>query len=145
MVSFVPRACAAQSTFAFEDRIIVLMTTNPPSQVVRQTPTEQGLSTREADRRLRQFGPNEIATGDRFKLLRAGVAFSSNPLVIILLVASAISGVLGEALNATLIALMVVLSVGLNFVQVYRSEQAARKLRSMVAPTASVWRNNLLA
>jgi P-type Mg2+ transporter len=103
-----------------------------------------GLTTAEAAQRLREFGPNEITTGEQFKLLRAGIAFSSNPLVIILLVASAISGVLGEALNAILIALMVVLSIGLNFVQVFRSEQAARQLRNMVAPMASVWRDRQL-
>jgi P-type Mg2+ transporter len=103
--------------------------------------TERGLSSAEAERRLGEVGPNEIETGDRFRLLRAGIAFSSNPLVIILLVASLVSGVLGEALNATLIALMVVLSVGLNFVQVFRSEQSARKLRSLVAPAASVRRD----
>lgn len=102
---------------------------------------EHGLSAAEAALRLQQVGPNAIETGDRFRLLRAGIAFSSNPLVIILLVASLVSGVLGEALNAALIALMVVLSVALNFVQVYRSEQAARKLRNIVAPTASVWRD----
>jgi P-type Mg2+ transporter len=48
---------------------------------------------------------------------------------------------LGEVLNATLIAAMVVLSVGLNFVQVYRSGQAAHKLRSLAAPTTTVWRD----
>jgi P-type Mg2+ transporter len=104
-------------------------------------PEVGGLTSAEAARRLGEVGPNEVATGDRFRLLRAGIAFSSNPLVIILLAASLVSGVLGEALNATLIALMVVLSVSLNFVQVFRSEQAARKLRSMVAPTARVWRD----
>jgi P-type Mg2+ transporter len=67
--------------------------------------------------------------------------FPTNPLVLILLAASLVSGLLGEVLNATLIALMVVLSVGLNFVQVFRSEQAADKLRSIVAPTTTVWRD----
>src|SRR5215831_6492036 len=98
-----------------------------------------GLTSQQAEQRLREFGPNAIETAERFKLLRAAVAFSSNPLVIILLIASLISGLLGEALNATLIALMVVISVALDFVQVYRSEQAARQLRSLVAPTAGVW------
>lgn len=104
-----------------------------------------GLTTAEAQARLRHYGANEIRTGDRFRLLRAALAFASNPLVIILLVASIVSGVLGEPLNATLIALMVLFSVGLNFVQVYRSEQAARKLSGMVAPTASVWRDGQLS
>src|SRR6266567_2271573 len=118
------------------------MLETPPR--AKAPPTVAGLSSAEAARRLAQVGPNAVETEDRFRVLRAGIAFSSNPLVIILLVASLVSGVLGEVLNATLIALMVVLSVGLNFVQVFRSEQAAHKLRSMVAPTASVWRDGSL-
>ena len=51
---------------------------------------------------------------------------------------------LGETLNAAPIALMVVLSVVLDFVQVYRSEQAAHQLQALVAPTASVWRDGRL-
>src|SRR5205823_1420395 len=122
---------------------LLLMLTTEPSPAA-MTPVSAGLSSAEAARRLAQVGPNAVETEDRFRVLRAGIAFSSNPLVIILLVASLVSGVLGEVLNATLIALMVVLSVGLNFVQVFRSEQAAHKLRSMVAPTASVWRDGRL-
>ena len=109
------------------------------------TPASAGLSSLEAAQRLAQVGPNAVETEDRFRVLRAGIAFSSNPLVIILLLASLVSGVLGEVLNATLIALMVVLSVALNFVQVFRSEQAAHKLRGLVAPTATVWRDGRLS
>jgi P-type Mg2+ transporter len=119
-----------------------MLATEVASSAVAEQPEECGLSTAQAACRLQEVGPNAIETGDRFHLLRAGIAFSSNPLVLILLVASLVSGVLGEVLNATLIALMVVLSVALNFVQVYRSEQAARKLRNMVAPTATVWRDS---
>ena len=103
-----------------------------------------GLQSDEARLRLARFGPNEIQTGERFRLLRSGIAFSTNPLVLILLAASLVSGLLGEVLNAALIAVMVVLSVGLNFVQVFRSEQAAHRLRSLVAPTTSVWRDGSL-
>src|SRR5437764_3411462 len=100
-----------------------------------------GLTTAEARRRLAHFGPNEIETGRRFWALRTVLQFAANPLVVILLVASLVSGLLGETLNATLIAAMVALSIGLDFYQVFSSEQAARTLRGMVAPTASVWRD----
>jgi P-type Mg2+ transporter len=103
-----------------------------------------GLNSAEAARRLVEVGPNQLEAGGRFHVLRAGLAFSSNPLVVILLVASPISGLLGEALNAALIALMVVLSVALNFAQVFRSEQTARQLQRLVAPTARVWRDGRL-
>ena len=59
-------------------------------------PVSSGLNAVEAERSLRATGPNAMETADRFKLLRAAVAFSSDPLVIILLIASLISGVLGD-------------------------------------------------
>jgi len=119
--------------------------TTAGEQVSLTAATEDaGLRSNEAKLRLARIGPNEIQTGERFRLVRAGIAFATNPLVLILLAASLVSGLLGEVLNSTLIALMVVLSVGLNFVQVFRSEQAAHRLRSMVAPTTSVWRDGSL-
>ena len=86
-----------------------------------------GLTSAEAAAGLARWGPNEVETGRRYHLLRTALTFATNPLVLILLAASLVSGVLGEALNATLIALMVMLSVVLNFVQVFRSEQAAHR------------------
>jgi len=100
----------------------------------------RGLSAAEAVTRLARFGPNEVPTGQRFFLVRTLLGFLANPLVVILLVASLISGLVGETFNAGLIALMVVLSVGLDFFQVYRSQQAASKLQALIAATTTVRR-----
>src|SRR6266545_5064991 len=108
------------------------------------TEETRGLSAAEARRRLAQFGPNEIQAGRRFWAARGLLSLFLNPLVIILLAASLISGLLGDAVNATLIALMVVLSVALNFFQMFQSEQAARKLSGLIAPTTNVWRDGEL-
>src|SRR5690348_6412512 len=98
------------------------MTATDSQPTTRSAVNVAGLSSLEAERRLADVGPNAIAAEDRFRLLRAPLTFASNPLVIILLVASIVSGLFGEVVNATLIALMVVLSVGLDFVQVFRSD-----------------------
>ena len=103
--------------------------------------SEQGLSTAEADRRLGQVGPNEPPSAQRATGIRQLARFFANPLVIILLVASIISAVLGETLNATIIVIMVLLSVALNFFQAARSQRAADRLRASVTPTASVLRD----
>jgi Mg2+-importing ATPase len=65
----------------------------------------------------------------------------ANPLVVILLVASAIAGSLGQKVDALIIVTMVVLGVSINFWQSYRSQQAAERLRSSVSPTATVCRD----
>ena len=103
--------------------------------------TAQGLSTQEAQRRLAVYGPNEPAPARRFATLQQFLGLLLNPLVIILLVASVISAILGEQLNAAVIALLVLLSVVINFVQAYRSERAADQLRAQVTPTATVLRD----
>jgi Mg2+-importing ATPase len=100
-----------------------------------------GLSMSEAERRLAEFGPNEPVpakiAGPFFQFLR----FCSNPLILILLVASGTSAFLGQPVDAIIIAAMVVLSVVLNFIQAYRSQQAVQRLRDQVAPTATVSRD----
>ena len=65
----------------------------------------------------------------------------ANPLVIILLVASAIAASLGQQFDALIIVTMVALGVAINFWQSYRSQQAAERLRSSVIPTATVLRD----
>ncbi len=64
-----------------------------------------------------------------------------NPLVAILIVASVVSAILGDRVNASIIIVIVLLSNILNFVQTYRSQNAVEKLRADVAPTASVLRD----
>src|SRR5712691_474417 len=105
--------------------------------------SERGLTRAEAQRRLLEVGPNEPARRRRGAALGALLAFLTNPLVVILLVASGVSALLGDIANAFIIAGIVVLSVLLNFFQTYRSQRAAERLRVAVAPTASVLRDGV--
>jgi P-type Mg2+ transporter len=100
-----------------------------------------GLSSQEARARLTEFGFNETASVQRAAAFAQLLGFFANPLVIILLLASLISAFVGEMANATIIGVMVLLSVIANFAQSYRSQQAAEKLRAQVAPTATVQRD----
>jgi len=65
----------------------------------------------------------------------------ANPLVVILLVASAISASLGQHADALIIVTTVLVGTGINFWQTYRSQRAADRLRTSVAPTATVNRD----
>jgi P-type Mg2+ transporter len=103
--------------------------------------TQHGLSNAEAARRLAEYGPNEPAPVRRLSAFVQLLHLFANPLVIILLVASAIAGSLGQPVDAVIIVTMVVLGVAINFWQSYRSQQAADRLRASVSPTATVLRN----
>lgn len=109
--------------------------------LVMKSDASVGLSTAAARKRLAESGPNEPVTARR----RSGVVqillLFLNPLAIILLVASAISAAVGEVINASIIALMVLMSAALNFVQTYRSQRAVDQIRKEVAPKAVVLRD----
>jgi P-type Mg2+ transporter len=92
---------------------------------------------------LRRFGPNELAPPRRFEALRELAHFFANPLVLILLVASGVSAAFGQVPSSVVIALMLVLSVVLNFTQAYRSQKAAERLRRQVGQTATVLRDGV--
>jgi Mg2+-importing ATPase len=102
-----------------------------------------GLTTAEARRRLAEVGPNEPARAPRTAGLVQILLLLANPLVIILLIASAASAILGERVNASIIVLILALSVVLNFVQTYRSQRVAERLRDAVAPTATACRDGI--
>lgn len=103
--------------------------------------TLQGLSSAEAKSRLAQDGPNELGAGRRQGLLRQLLFRFASPLVAVLLIASGVSAALGDWLNASIIALIVLVSTGLEFYQSLRSEQAVEALKGRGAPTATALRD----
>jgi Mg2+-importing ATPase len=105
------------------------------------TLTEPGLTSAEAARRLAQYGPNEPVRVRRLSALRQLVRLFATPLVAILLVAAIVSAALGQHADAGIIVTIVVLGVGLNFWQTYRSGLAAQRLKASVMPTATVMRD----
>lgn len=105
--------------------------------------SEQGLTSEEAAKRLSRYGPNEPTGVQRSAAIRQLLTFLLNPLVIILLIASITSAVLGEPINASIIIAMVFLSAILNFFQTYRSQRAVERLREGVALSSLVLRDGI--
>lgn len=101
----------------------------------------KGLSSAEAKARLIKFGPNRFRDKPKLALLRQYFSRFKNPLVIILLVASAVSAFTGEVANFIIISSMVLLSVTLDFVQEYRANATAEKLRQSVSLQTRVLRD----
>ena len=99
-----------------------------------------GLPGDEAAARLAQYGPNELPRADRVSPWTILLGQLKNALIVILLIAAAISGLLGEVLDAIVIAIIVLFAILLGFVQEYRAERAMEALRRMAAPSAKVLR-----
>jgi len=100
-----------------------------------------GLSQEEAQRRLAQFGHNELAAGEKVSPWKIFLEQFKNFLIIILLVAVVLSAVVGEVADAVVIFVIVLFAAGLGFIQEYRAERAMEALKKMAAPMASVLRD----
>ena len=99
-----------------------------------------GLTDEDAARRLEHYGPNELQAFARTSAWQTLADQFKNVLILILLSATVLSGVLGHALEAVVIAIIVFFAVLLGFIQEYRAERALEALRKMAAPIAHVIR-----
>jgi Mg2+-importing ATPase len=103
--------------------------------------TPAGLTSDEAKQRLRLHGPNSLVAESRFAPLINFLRFFANPLVLILLAASAISIVLGDQVGGSIIIAIVLLSVVVNFYVEFQARHAVEDIRKQVATTAAVLRD----
>ena len=109
--------------------------------VLAQPETREGdLTSKEAAKRRAEFGANVLAT-HRVTALGVLIRQLRNPLLILLLAAAGISAVTGDTTDGGIIAAIVLLSVGLGFVNEYRSEAAVAALHANIRHEALVWRD----
>jgi len=101
-----------------------------------------GLTQKEAIERLRAHGPNSLRPRARRAILLQFLLHFRNPLILVLLGASGLSAFLGDVRSFSVITLIVLLSVILDFVQEFRAGRAAERLRATVALRATVLRDN---
>ncbi len=104
-------------------------------------PWSRGLTQAEASERYEKFGPNDVLAERARPLWRAVVDRFSNPLILILLFASALSAWTGDVLSFAIIVAIVLLSVVLDVVQQRRAENAVDALRRSVGLKATVVRD----
>ena len=100
-----------------------------------------GLSSTDAQRRLAEFGPNEIRREQKTTRLTLLARQFASPVIWLLLGASVLSAALGELLDAMAIGAIVVVNAVIGFLQEHRAERAVMALRSMTAPRARVMRD----
>jgi len=106
------------------------------------TDKEKGLTSSEAKYRLKKYGPNTLAEEkERFKVLKLIIDQFKDYFIIMLLIASIISFLFGEIVDAITIAIIIVLAAVIGFVQNFRAERALEALKKMTAPTARVLRD----
>jgi P-type Mg2+ transporter len=103
--------------------------------------TWEGLTHEEAQRRLRECGPNAIHITENPSLTAELLARLRTPLNLLLLILSLVSYVLDDRKTALFIAVIVLLSTFLSLWQERRARSEAEKLRELVKITATILRN----
>ena len=113
---------------------------SPDDALQRLSSTAVGLTPDQVEERLRSAGLNQVAHQARHTIFGELVGRSINPLNLLLLSLATASYFLGDQRAAIVIAVMVVLSISLSFIQEHRSNNAADKLQRMVSIKATVRR-----
>lgn len=111
----------------------------------QSTHAANGLSGVEAERRLIQYGPNELLERGAKSIWRIVWEQLSATMVLILIIAAAISAILGDLTDTTVILAIVLLNAILGFTQEYRAEQTMAALKKLAVPTVKVRRDGQVA
>jgi Ca2+-transporting ATPase len=114
-----------------------------PEQILKQlaTPSESGLTSEEAAKRLQTYGPNQLAEAPGVTFWQMLIDQFNNFVVILLIVAAIISAILGDIEEAAAIMAIVILNATLGVVQERRAEQALAALKKLSTPEAQVVRD----
>ena len=93
----------------------------------------KGLSSHEARARLDTYGPNTIRSETRRNPIIEFLKHFNSPIIILLMVAAAISAAVGEVQSAVIIFVILLVSVVVDYIQEARAYNAAEKLKKSVA------------
>ncbi|TSB46356.1 calcium-translocating P-type ATPase, SERCA-type [Alkalicoccobacillus porphyridii] len=112
-------------------------------EVIRKagTDSDQGLSEKEAKKRLKQVGPNKLDEGKKISALLVFIGQFKDFMVLVLLAATLISGLIGEVIDAITIMCIVLLNGVLGFVQERRAEKSLDALKELSAPQMTAKRD----
>lgn len=105
--------------------------------------TSDGLTSHEAQRLLGLHGPNELGDGRPPSWWRQVALVLSEPMLLLLIAAGALSFLLAERLEASLLMASVLVVVGVTLFQERRTERALARLRELSAPRALVLRDGV--
>ena len=100
-----------------------------------------GLTAEEAAERLRKYGPNELQAGKQKSVFRIFLEQFADFLVIILILAAAVSAVLGDVESTIVILAVITMNAILGTVQTVKATASLDSLKQMSAPTAKVVRD----
>ena len=113
----------------------------PQQALESQKTSANGLSGQEAQARAQQFGPNQLAEGEKKSVLQVFAEQFKDLLVIILIIAALISAASGNMESTIVIFAVLILNAVLGTVQYFKAEKSLESLKAMSSPSAKVLRD----
>ncbi|MEM3569871.1 MAG: cation-transporting P-type ATPase, partial [Candidatus Jordarchaeales archaeon] len=101
----------------------------------------RGLSSREAERRLREYGPNELEEEEKTSVLTLVFNQVRSPIIMVLFAAILISLAIGKVVDAAVIGVVIAFNTVIGFTQEFKAEKALQALKRLAAPEAEVVRD----
>jgi Mg2+-importing ATPase len=124
-----------------EKRLVEACRGTPEAALERLGTSDAGLASERAAELREEVGPNDLSGREQPGFFVEILQRCKNPLVIQLLVICVVSAFMGDAASAIVVGGMILLSVGLAYVQEHRSDKAVEKLRAMVQTSCVVVRD----
>ncbi len=114
---------------------------SPQQALETQKTSANGLTSQEASTRAQQFGPNQLAEGEKKSVLQVFAEQFKDLLVIILIIAALISAASSNMESTIVIFAVLVLNAVLGTVQYFKAEKSLESLKAMSSPSAKVLRD----
>jgi Ca2+-transporting ATPase len=109
--------------------------------LINEREIEGGLTQVEAERRLKKYGPNAIEKKNGISPVKIFLSQFNDFITWILIVATVISGFMGEKADAITILIIVIMNAILGFVQEFKTERSLETLKELASPTSKVLRD----
>ena len=109
--------------------------------MIQEKEFTRGLSTREAEKRVKSYGLNELKHNKKKSPVLIFLAQFNDFLVWVLIGATIISGFIGDKADAITILIIVIVNAILGFVQEFRTEKSLEALQELAAPTCKAIRD----
>ena len=111
-------------------------------EILKQYSTQkEGLSSVEANARLKKYGLNKLEEKKKDSPLKLFFSQFLDVLIFMLIVAAIASWIIGNHLDAIVIVIVVIINSIIGFIQEYRAENAMEKLKNLVTTIAHVKRD----
>ncbi|MBD7915302.1 calcium-translocating P-type ATPase, SERCA-type [Clostridium sp. Sa3CUN1] len=112
--------------------------------MIQEREISRGLTTKEAEKRQKHYGLNEISHKKKASPIIIFLAQFNDFIVWVLIAATIISGLMGDMADAITILIIVIVNAIMGFVQEYRTEKSLEALKELAAPTCKVIRDDVL-